>query len=57
MKLMESSFGQVADTSNQTGDKNKAVRREITGPMSRKQEQSWVRGRQKGEEGKPLRTY
>ena len=42
MESMESSFGQVVNISNQSGDKNKAVRREIIRtirPISRKQEQ------------------
>ena len=37
MDLMESSFGQVVNTLTQTGDKNKAVWREIIGTTSRKQ--------------------
>ena len=39
MQLTKSSLGQVVSTSNQTADKNKAVWREITGTIPRKQEQ------------------
>lgn len=39
MELMESSFGQVVNTLNQTGDKNKAVTGEVIGTISREQEQ------------------
>ena len=38
-QLTKSSLGQVVSTSNQTADKNKAVWREITGTIPRKQEQ------------------
>lgn len=56
MELMESSFGQVVNTSDQTGDKNKAVQREIVGTPARNQDRDWVQGGQKGgDEGKSLR--
>lgn len=56
MELMESSYGQVVNTSDQTGDKNKAVQREIVGTPARNQDRDWVQGGQKGgDEGKSLR--
>lgn len=53
MQLTKSSFSQVVNISNQTADKNKAVWREITGTMSRKQEQRLGTGQAEGgDEGK-----
>lgn len=57
MELMEPSFGQVVNTSNQTGDKNKAVRKLLRLYPDNKN-RDWAQGRQKGgDEGKPLRIY
>lgn len=58
MELTESSLGHVVKTPNQTGDKKKAVRREITGTPSRKLGQgTWLRVAGGGEEGEPRRIY
>lgn len=44
MELIKPTFGHVVKISNQTGDKTKAVSREIAGPVSRKPGQgTWRR--------------
>lgn len=57
MELMEPSFSYIVNTSNQTSDKNKAVRK-LLGLQPEKKDRDWVQGRQKGgDEDKPHSIY